>query len=159
MTEPIHDDSLERLIQDIAPGARLLRTWPLRGDSSAQMTPFEIALPGGETRKLVLRRSGDFYSGRDHHAAGAEFRLLDALQDLGVPAPRPFNLDQTDGEPAIPFIVIEYLDDETDYGPMDRIDAARLMADCLAAVHAIDGANPSLMALRERTIDLISTFS
>ncbi|MFP6745123.1 MAG: hypothetical protein VCB77_08060 [Alphaproteobacteria bacterium] len=50
---------------------------------------------------------------------------MGALQDLGVPAPRPFHLDQTGSEPAIPFIVIEYLDGEADYGPMDRIDAAR----------------------------------
>jgi aminoglycoside phosphotransferase (APT) family kinase protein len=148
------DPNLERLIQIIAPGAQLLGTWPLLGGSSAQMTPFEIALPDGETRKLVLRRSSDFNYGRNPQAVADEYRLLEALGTMGVPTPKPFHLDQSGGDSAIPFMVIQYLEGEADYGPVDKKDAARQLADCLAKIHAIDGACPSLAFLREQTIDL-----
>ncbi|MFP6744587.1 MAG: hypothetical protein VCB77_05280, partial [Alphaproteobacteria bacterium] len=107
MTEPINDHSLEQLIQDIAPGARLLRTWPLRGGSSAQMNPFEIALPGGETRKLVLRRPSANNLASDPQAATSEFKLLQLLKDNGLHTATPCHLDR-DGQ----FMVIEYLDGE-----------------------------------------------
>ena len=129
MTDANHNHGLERLIQDIAPGARLLRTWPLRGGSSAQMTPFEIALPGGGTRKLILRRPSANNVASDPRAATSEFKLLQLLQDEDLPTAAPCHLDR-DGQ----FIVIEYLDGEADYGPADRNDAGRQLADCLAVL-------------------------
>lgn len=150
MTEPIHGDSLKRLIQDFAPGARLLRTWPLRGGSSAQMTPFEIALPGGGTRKLILRRLGANNIGSNRQAAISEFKLLQLLQDTDLPTAAPCHLDP-DGQ----FMVIEYLDGEADYGPADGKDAARQLADCLAAIHAIDGASLCFVPEQDIALDLI----
>ncbi len=143
------DADLERLIQTIAPGARLLGTWLLRGGTSAQMTPFEIALPDGETKKLVLRQPGDGVLGRNPQAATTEFRLLERLLDETLPTAAPCYLDQ-----AGQFMVIEYLEGEADYGPVDRVDAARQIADCLATIHAIDGSEPALSFLAEHVLKL-----
>ena len=143
------DADLERLIHTIAPRARLLSTWPLRGGSSAQMTPFEIDLPDGATKKLVLSRPGDGYLRRNPQAALEKFRLLEVLHAVGLPTPAPCHLDQDSSS-----MVIEYLDGEVDYGPADRKDAGRQIADCLAKIYTIDGDDPRLSFVHQQIIVL-----
>lgn len=145
---------LDRLIQIIAPGARLLRTWPLRGGSSAQMTPSEIALPGSATKKLVLRRPGDGYLSRNPQAALEQFKLLKVLHAIGLPTPAPCHLDQSASS-----MVIEYLDSAADYGPADRLDAAHQLADCLARIHTVEGADPQLSFVSEQKTVLNNIFN
>lgn len=48
--------NFEHLVQQLAPHGKLLRTWPLQGGISAQMTALELALPDGQTQKMIVRR-------------------------------------------------------------------------------------------------------
>src|SRR3954453_1038875 len=76
MTAPTEDNIVEQLVFRIIPNGRLLRTWQLNGGISARMTAFEVALPDGLTKKMILRRPGAATLARNPRAAADEFTLL-----------------------------------------------------------------------------------
>ena len=158
MTDTNDDDRLERLIRDIEPGGRLLRTWRLKGGSSAEMTPFEIALPNGRTTKLILRRPNAGSAEPNPRAAADEYGLLIFLRSAGLPVPVPRHLDQSAELFATPYLIIEYLEGEPDYAPTDMADAVRQLAACLAQIHRIDGNNPALVFVSEHVMDFTNNF-
>ncbi len=129
---------LERLVRRIAPGGKLLRSWPLRGGVSAEVTGIEIVAGDGTARKLVVRRHGGRDLAADPLIAEHEFRLLQALNRAGLPVPRPISYDQTRSILPSPFIVVEYIEGEADLAPADVQASVVQMADSLAAIHRVD---------------------
>ena len=79
------DSVFARLAQKISPDCKLLRAWPLKGGISAGMTTFEVQLPGGETRRYILRQPAEAALRRNPRAAQDEFALLRILRSLGLP--------------------------------------------------------------------------
>jgi aminoglycoside phosphotransferase (APT) family kinase protein len=139
------DDKLARLVQRVAPGSTLLRSWPLRGGVSARMTGLEILLQGGATTRWVLRQHGDDTLEINPQIAADEFRLLQILQHADVPAPLPRHLEAGGGIFGAPCIVIDHIEGRSGVSATDREAYLGQLASCLARIHAIDvGAVPFL---------------
>ena len=98
MPETIDPIALAAIAQQLAPGATVLRAWPLRGGISAQMTAVELALPNaatrrGELRRVIVRQPGDWALREYPQAARREFRVLEIAREVGAAAPAPLLLD------------------------------------------------------------------
>ena len=68
-----------------APGAALLRAWPLTGGISAEVTALEIMHTDGRVQTVIVRQHGAADRRANPQIAAAEFRLLAALQRPGCP--------------------------------------------------------------------------
>jgi len=137
----------EPLAQRIVPGGVLRRTQDLTGGVSAQLTALEIEGPDGGTQKVVVRRHGDADCNANSNIAADEYRLLHALQAVGIAAPRPLYLGAADAVFDRPYIVIEYVEGETEFEPADEADNIRRLAAQLAAIHRADIARLDLSFL------------
>ena len=143
---PLPDDArLERLAREIDPGASLLRSWPLAGGISAQMTAFEIAGADGRARKLILREHGGEASAPD------EYRLLRDLRAAGLAVPTPVLLDRSGS-----CLVLDYIDGAPDYAPADPGECVRILAARLANIHRVDPAGLGFLPRQE--LDLAKRF-
>ncbi|MGO1077136.1 phosphotransferase family protein [Inquilinus sp. CA228] len=140
-------DLLARLLQRVAPGARLLVARPLAGGVSAQVTALEIAPPDGRT--LVLRRHGAADLARDPEIAAHEFRLLQLLQAAGVPAPLPLHLDTSGTILPTPWLLQSFVDGDTEDVPADPDEHMRQLAGALAAIHRVPAADLAFLPLQE----------
>ncbi|MFL5735171.1 MAG: phosphotransferase family protein [Chloroflexia bacterium] len=138
MAAPNEDDRFEQLIRKLEPRSRLLRAWELKGGVSAQVTALEIELPGGHTRKLVVRKHGSTDLERNPNIAADEFRLLQTLQSAGLPAPRPYHLDQSGDLFPTPYVVLEYIEGEPDFAPSDLHGCLLKLAQLLFSIHSVD---------------------
>lgn len=142
MTE--QDPNFNQLIQKIDPQATLLRTWPLKGGISAQVTALEIERPDGQTQKLVVRQHGPTDLNQNPNIAADEFNLLQILQSHGLPVPTPYYLDQSGEIFSTPCLVLEYIEGESEFAPSNLPDLLLQLATHLSAIHKID---PSIDAL------------
>ncbi|OWJ63971.1 phosphotransferase family protein [Inquilinus limosus] len=129
--------TLERVLRRLHPDARLLGARPLAGGVSAQVVALEAALPDGRTETVVLRRHGAADLARDPEIAAHEFRLLQALQAAGVPAPAPLHLDTSGTILPTPWLLQGFIDGDTEDGPADLDDRMRQIARALAAIHRV----------------------
>ena len=120
MTDTPENSAFERLARRLVPRGALLRAWPLEGGVSARMTALEIddgedgEDGAGGVQKLIVRQHGPADRARNPTIARDEFRLLTALRAAGLPAPTPYDLDETGELLGAPGIVIEYIEGETD---------------------------------------------
>lgn len=138
---------LERLAQKLFPRCKLLRTWELAGGSSAYMTALEALLPNGRTKRLVARRPGE-------GSAAREFHTLQAVHEAGIAAPAPLLLDTSGDLFAEPVMLIEFVEGKPDYAPADPARFVAQLAEQLAAIHRLRGANPNLAHLPQQAIRL-----
>lgn len=158
MTLSQETQQFERLIQKLAPQGKLLRVWPLKGGISAEMTAFEVALPGGQTRKMIVRQPGEGTLRRNPQAAEEEFRLLEITQALGLATQKPYYLDQAGEIFATPAFVIEYIEGKPEFAPSNLADFSRQLATHLAQIHSIAGSNPDLAFLPQGVKSFEATF-
>jgi aminoglycoside phosphotransferase (APT) family kinase protein len=133
----VDTSTLQRLAQKIAAGSRLLRTWPLEGGISAQMTAIEIEQPDGRTRRLIVRQPGESTLQRNLEAASHEHRLLQHLGAARIPAPTPLLVDESREILSRPYLVIEYIDGEPVFAPTDCDAFIGQMAAQLASIHSL----------------------
>ncbi|MFC4546553.1 phosphotransferase [Paenactinomyces guangxiensis] len=126
----------EKLVQRIDPPSKLLCTWELKGGVSAQVTALEIERPNGQTRKMIVRRHGETDLKQNPHVAAYEFKLLQILQSVGLPAPTPLYLDQSGEVFPTSYIVIELIEGQTEFVPSDLADYIIQMATNLARIHS-----------------------
>lgn len=145
------DFEFEQLVQEMAPGSRLLRTWRLKGGISAAMTALEIENPDCQRSKWVVRRHGPVDRAQNPHIAADEFRLLHILQEANVAAPRPLHLDPSGVIFPTPYLVLEYVEGEPEFAPSDLADCIRQMAAHLARIHRVDGTRWDLTFLPRQT--------
>lgn len=129
------------LVQLLAPGGRLIRTWPLSGGSSATMTALAVATASGETRQWIVRQPGQLALAHNPHAAAAEFQLLQALHAHGLAVPKPYDWAQTSQLLGTPALVIEYLDGQPEFAPPSIPSLVQQAAAQLARIHTLDWAN------------------
>ncbi len=145
MTRSDDNAWLERLVREIEPRGELLRSWPLAGGISAQMTAFEIAGADGRARKMILRRHGGGTRAPD------EYRLLRRLQGMGLPVPTPRLLDRSGA-----CLVLDYIEGAPDYAPAEPGDFVRRLAAQLAEIHRVDIAGLDFLPRQE--LDLAKRF-
>lgn len=144
MTKRHENQALERLLQRIEPQAALLRAWPLTGGVSARVTALEIALPDGETRRLVVRQHGAADLAHNPRIADDEFRLLRALHAAGLPVPEPY---YAAGREILgtPCLVVAYIEGAPFFAPPDVTDFVAQMAAQLARIHGADAAEVAFL--------------
>jgi aminoglycoside phosphotransferase (APT) family kinase protein len=118
-------------------GGTLARHWPLPGGVSAQVTALELALPGGETKKVVVRQHGPVDRKQNPNIAADEFELLRLLLEEGLAVPAPYLADTSGEIFPTPYLVVEFVDGETDFAPADLPGYLAQFAAYLARVHSI----------------------
>ena len=150
MTDTIDRRRLTEVISRIDPHGKLLNVWPLAGGVSAQVIAFEMEHPDGHTQKLVLRLHGERDRAQNPHVAAHEFRLLQVLAAAGLAAPKPRYLDESGELFPTPYIVVDYVEGETDFAPADTDGLLRQMAAYLARLHGIDGTHADLSFLPDK---------
>lgn len=131
-------DAIAQGIQRLAPGSKVLRSWPLHGGVSAQVTAVEVVQPDGQSWKLLIRCHGLRDRQRNPLIATTEFRLLQLLQQAAVAAPAPYYLDQAGELFKAPCLVMEYVEGATEFAPANLTAFAEQMAIQLAQIHQID---------------------
>jgi aminoglycoside phosphotransferase (APT) family kinase protein len=152
------DHKFEQLVQQIAPHSKLLRTWPLKGGISAQMTALEIERPDGHTSRMIVRQPGEGTLKQNPRAAEDEFRLLQLTRSLGLATPTPYYLDQSGGIFPAPYLVIDYIEGQPEFAPAHPADFIRQLATQLARIHRVDGAKPDLSFLPQQAKGFTDNF-
>jgi aminoglycoside phosphotransferase (APT) family kinase protein len=147
MTAPDADARFARIVHQINPHSALLLARPLAGGVSARVTALDIAQPGGQTQTLIVRRHGALDLARNPNIAQDEFRLLQFLQAVGVPAPVPYLADSSDEIFESPYIVVSYMEGKPEFAPADLPNLLAQMAAQLARLHQIDGLQVALSFL------------
>ncbi len=104
-------------------------------------------MPNGRTKRLVARRPGE-------GSAAREFHTLQAVHEAGIAAPAPLLLDTSGDLFAEPVMLIEFVEGEPDYAPADPARFVAQLAEQLAAIHRLRGANPNLAHLPQQAIRL-----
>lgn len=131
-------DNLERIVQKLSLGGRLLRSWPLKGGMSARMTVLEITTGSDDPRRIILRQPAAGVLHRNPDAARNEYRLLQMLHARGLAVPAPLLL-RTSGETSMPpYLALEYIEGAPDFAPSNPLECARQMAEQLALIHSVE---------------------
>jgi aminoglycoside phosphotransferase (APT) family kinase protein len=134
----IETQKLEQVVQIVAPENTLLRTWPLQGGISAEMTAFEIQRPGGQRNKMILRRPSEQVLQLSPRAAENEFRALQLTTTLWMATPTPYYLDQSGRIFSTPYLVMEYIDGKPEFPAAPGADFTFQLAKHLAMIHSAD---------------------
>jgi aminoglycoside phosphotransferase (APT) family kinase protein len=122
---------MDRIVQKIAPGSKLLRQWMLTGGISAQVTALEIEQADGQRIKRVVRQPRE----TNYTRAADEFRLMQQVQAAGILVPTPYFLDESRTILPAPYFVMDYIEGQVE--PTDLPHAIQQMALCLATIHQI----------------------
>ncbi len=129
---------LERLVQLLAPGAKLARAWPLEGGISATMIGLEIEKPDGAREKMISRRPGEWSRAERPNAAADEFQMLQTLRRANLPVPQAIFLEAASAIFPAPSLVIEFVDAAPEYNPTDMDGYVSRFAESLFHVHQTD---------------------
>ena len=143
-----------QVVQQMDPGARLLRGWPLQGGVSAQVTALEMAQADGGTRKLVMRQHGPVDRAHNPHIAADEFRLLQLVRAAEVPAPAPYSCDESGAIFPTPYLVVEYVEGAPEFAPGDLPAFLQQFAAALARIHQVPGVETDLAFLPDHAARL-----
>jgi aminoglycoside phosphotransferase (APT) family kinase protein len=146
MTDLEQADRFQQLIERIEPHAKVLRTWPLTGGVSAQVTAIEVEQPDGQVTKLVVRQHGEVDRGHNPHIARDEFKLLQIAQSHGLAAPKPYYVDESSDLFPYPFLVIGFVDGDTEFAPADLTGYLAQTAQELTKIHRVQD-SPNLAFL------------
>jgi len=123
------------LVAQILPGAEVTSVARLTGGVSADVYRLDVCTPGGGDASLVLRVQGATHSG---HAAGLEYRLLQALYLGGALVPEPLMVDDSGQLLADPFLVMRYVEGDTQIPVVEQSRRVNLMATALHDIHQFD---------------------
>lgn len=137
MSERPTNAQLALLAHRVRPGSTVIRSWPLEGGVSAQVTAVEISNPNGRIERIVVRRHGEIDKGHNPHIAEDEFQLLSTLHDAGVAVPAPLHLDRAGEIFGTPSLAMAFVDGSTEIAAEQVPDAIRQMANYLARLHAL----------------------
>jgi hypothetical protein len=124
-----------------AVGGTVVSVRPLRGGMSSAVHALTIALPGGRTERMVLRR----YVRPEVNAevpdlVDREERALGFVKSLDVPAPRVLATDPDGAATDVPALLMSHLPGRLEWSPRDMEPWLRRMTGLLPRVHV--GAPP-----------------
>jgi aminoglycoside phosphotransferase (APT) family kinase protein len=130
-------DDLAALVQELAPGGRLVRSRRLRGGVGARMHVLDIERADATRFKVSLRRfPRDNRSSSPEHVAH-EYKVLQLVEKADIPAPRPLLLDAEGRLFGVPAIVLTYLPGAPLYFPRDVSSWVDQLAQALLGIHAV----------------------
>lgn len=148
----------QQVVQKIQPHSQLRRFWELKGGVSAQITALEIELASGQLQKMVVRQHGEIDRKQNPQIAATEYRLLEILQAVGLPAPKPYYLDQSGQVFPLPYIVIEFVEGKSEFEPSNLDEWLRKAAQLLAQIHSTEYGGLDLSFLPEQTVIYAAKF-
>lgn len=134
----MRDDGFDGVVRRVDAGARLVRSWPLVGGVSAQVTALEVERGDGRVERWVVRRHGPADLRANPHVARDELRLLEIAREHGLAAPEPIAADESGEVLPGPYVVVGFVAGEVDLDPADLTRYLRQMAGELARIHAVD---------------------
>jgi aminoglycoside phosphotransferase (APT) family kinase protein len=139
---------LDRLIEAMSPGSRVIRVRRLRGGLGAQMhvVSFE-ATDGKRTRVVVRRPRPDRMHSATFVHAKLHYEKFVLAARMGIPAPRPLFLDAEGAYTGLPAMVLSYLPGRPLLVPRDLRQWAGELATALCSVHAVDPSHVDLSGL------------
>jgi aminoglycoside phosphotransferase (APT) family kinase protein len=147
MTESNEGNRFGEIVQKFDPQSKLIRTWDLKGGVSAQVTALEIERPDGLTKKMIVRQHGAVDLKRNPHVAADEFKLLQILKSVGAPTPTPYHFDESGQIFSTPYIIIEFIEGQTQFTPSNLTDFILQLAINLIKIHSIDCSKQDLSFL------------
>lgn len=136
MTAATNDQKFQQLVHKVEPQSKLLRAWQLKGGVSAQVTALEIEQPDRQTKRMIVRQHGPADLKNNPQIAADEFKLLQILQSAGLATPAPYYLDQSGDIFPTPYIVIEYVEGQSEFALAP--EHIPQLATQLARIHALD---------------------
>lgn len=146
---------LSRIVAAVSPGARFVGSSTFPGGISSHMVLVEIQLDDGTPDRFVVRRAR---GGRGSISMAVEHRLLQTAWARGLPVPQPLLFDAGTARGGAwweePALVLAYVDGAPRCSAVSvetGIEMVRCVADVLASVHAVDGADSALAELPYRT--------
>lgn len=126
-----------RLIDELAPGGRLVRARRLRGGVGARMHVLDIERADGTRVNVSLRRfPRDNRSSSPEHVVH-EYNVLRLVEKAGIPAPRPLLLDAQGAMFGVPAMALTYLHGAPLYHPRDLASWVGALAQALLRIHAV----------------------
>ncbi len=131
----------QQIVAQFAPGSTIVRMWSLTGGVSAQVTALEIEQPDGQRHTMIVRQHGPTDLAANPHIATTEFKLLQQLQAAGIPVPTPYHVGESGMILPTPYIIMEFVDGQTNFQPTNLADSLSQMATTLAAIHQVDRSN------------------
>lgn len=149
-----NNNLFEQVVKKIDPQSKLLHTWTMTGGVSAQVTALVLEQPDGGTKKLIMRQHGDADLAFNPQVAAAEFRLLQVLKSAHIAAPAPYLLDQSGHIFPTPYLVVEYVEGETEFAPANLTSFLHQLADYMARLHQLNIADVDLSFLPKQEIIL-----
>ncbi|MGB2694176.1 MAG: phosphotransferase [Dehalococcoidia bacterium] len=142
-----------RLIDELAPGGRLVRARRLRGGVGARMHVLDIEQSDGTRIKVSLRRfPRDNRSSRPEHVLH-EYNILRLVEKVEIPAPRPLLLNSEGDMFGVPAIALTYLPGAPLYRLGDVTSWAAQLARALLRIHAVTPARFDLSWLSVQLSD------
>ncbi len=129
--------SLAALVQQIEPGGQLVRTRRLRGGVGARMDVLDIKRADGARTKVSLRRFTRDNRALQPERVAHEYRVLQFVEQAGIPAPRPLLLDAEGDLFGVPAIVLTYMPGAPVYMPRDVASWTGQLAEALFRIHAV----------------------
>jgi len=152
MAKFVPPPGLAALVDEVVPGARLLRSWPLAGGVSASVIAVEYTV-GGQPGRLVVRRYGPRDLAARPDAALVEQRVLLLLRARGLPVPAPCLADPGGRLLGAALLVTSFVEGTGHEAASDRRAAAQDLAELLARLHGlqwVEGELAFLPAERDR---------
>lgn len=152
MMEVMLDPKFVQLVHQIDPDSKLLRSWALTGGISAQVTALEVQAANGDTQKWVLRQHSARQIADNPQSAAHEFAIMGALQAAGVPVPAPIYLDESNSLFERPYLVMGYIEGETQFAPDDINHYIDQFTRQMVKIHAVDMVQQDLAFLPDQAV-------
>lgn len=144
----------EKIIQKFKPYSKLLNITALTGGISAEVVMFEIEENDGQHHKYIVRWYKNANYAKNYHVVEHEYQVLQALTSLGVAVPTPCYLDTSQEIFPTPYIILAYVEGQSEFTPTDSDAYIRQLAEYLAQIHQLDNTNLNFPFLAEKTISL-----
>ncbi len=132
------DRKFAQVITSLDPAARLIETRKLSGGISAEMTAIRYGDSQSEST-IVVRRHSEKSFAENPEIAEFEFKVLQFMQQAGLPVPHPHHLDMTGQIFKRPYAVLSLLDGDAIYAPEDKNLFAQKLAEMLLVIHGVEG--------------------
>jgi aminoglycoside phosphotransferase (APT) family kinase protein len=131
-------ETVQALLEKIAPGSRLQDVKLLPGSFSNHTHLVQACMPDGETLKCAVRRYQIFGDYDRSEKARREFKAFELMNRSGIPSPEPLFLDARGDLLGVPGIVTRFVPGTLFLeAPPEPLSWARKLAVMLARIHAI----------------------
>ena len=131
---------LNLLIKKIDPDAILLRFWNLKGGISAQTIGIEVLTSDKIRKKFIIRKFVSKNKIKYIKKLKNEFALLKFLRSTStnIPTPIPYYFETPNQIFSQPYLVLEYIEGETEFNPTNVHDFITKFTLILSNIHKIN---------------------